>query len=128
MPLRRAPEALICPGAPRASSTEGRAAVRSGVLRQVEALLLPHLADDDEGGPHAQRLLHQPAQRDLPGALEVGLAGLHGDHVGQWHAELEDRKSTRLNSSHANISYAVFCLKKKNKSSRLRHTSFLTVA
>src|SRR3712207_6922538 len=27
----------------------------------------------------------------------------------------EDRKSTRLNSSHANISYAVFCLKKKNK-------------
>src|SRR3712207_9339539 len=28
-------------------------------------------------------------------------------------ALLEDRKSTRLNSSHANISYAVFCLKKK---------------
>src|SRR3712207_7014718 len=31
-----------------------------------------------------------------------------------------DRKSTRLNSSHANISYAVFCLKKKKKS--LEHT------
>src|SRR3712207_7722258 len=31
--------------------------------------------------------------------------------LGQRHAE--DRKSTRLNSSHANISYAVFCLKKK---------------
>src|SRR5258707_10093020 len=30
-----------------------------------------------------------------------------------------DRKSTRLNSSHANISYAVFCLKKKNKSEML---------
>src|SRR3712207_7115219 len=29
---------------------------------------------------------------------------------------LVDRKSTRLNSSHANISYAVFCLKKKNSS------------
>src|SRR3712207_8848853 len=29
------------------------------------------------------------------------------------HRELRDRKSTRLNSSHANISYAVFCLKKK---------------
>src|SRR3712207_7781644 len=28
--------------------------------------------------------------------------------------EQQDRKSTRLNSSHANISYAVFCLKKKN--------------
>src|SRR3712207_8311744 len=32
-----------------------------------------------------------------------------------------DRKSTRLNSSHANISYAVFCLKKKNN--YRRHTS-----
>src|SRR3712207_6953983 len=30
-----------------------------------------------------------------------------------------DRKSTRLNSSHANISYAVFCLKKKKKTYRL---------
>src|SRR3712207_1095633 len=30
----------------------------------------------------------------------------------------EDRKSTRLNSSHANISYAVFCLKKKKSSTR----------
>src|SRR3712207_7961002 len=34
---------------------------------------------------------------------------------------LEDRKSTRLNSSHANISYAVFCLKKKNHSLTLQH-------
>src|SRR3712207_7567561 len=31
------------------------------------------------------------------------------------HRIQEDRKSTRLNSSHANISYAVFCLKKKKK-------------
>src|SRR3712207_7537194 len=31
------------------------------------------------------------------------------------HHRPGDRKSTRLNSSHANISYAVFCLKKKNK-------------
>src|SRR3712207_8338081 len=35
-----------------------------------------------------------------------------------------DRKSTRLNSSHANISYAVFCLKKKNQVRRINlHTS-----
>src|SRR3712207_7129982 len=32
---------------------------------------------------------------------------------------LQDRKSTRLNSSHANISYAVFCLKKKKTSSQI---------
>src|SRR3712207_7364779 len=35
--------------------------------------------------------------------------------LGSGSASFEDRKSTRLNSSHANISYAVFCLKKKNK-------------
>src|SRR3712207_7414026 len=33
----------------------------------------------------------------------------------------QDRKSTRLNSSHANISYAVFCLKKKKKKNHLSH-------
>src|SRR3712207_7434474 len=38
----------------------------------------------------------------------VGLADLLG------RGPVRDRKSTRLNSSHANISYAVFCLKKKN--------------
>src|SRR5438067_6985779 len=36
--------------------------------------------------------------------------------------KLEDRKSTRLNSSHVSISYAVFCLKKKKKEHR-PHTS-----
>src|SRR3712207_6950813 len=34
---------------------------------------------------------------------------------GGWVKGVIDRKSTRLNSSHANISYAVFCLKKKKK-------------
>src|ERR1039457_7306896 len=35
-----------------------------------------------------------------------------------------DRKSTRLNSSHLVISYAVFCLKKKKNSSRIHHWTF----
>src|SRR3712207_7649114 len=46
----------------------------------------------------------------------LGHAHLHADrHVGVLGDGLGagDRKSTRLNSSHANISYAVFCLKKK---------------
>src|SRR3712207_6861895 len=52
-----------------------------------------------------------------------------GDIHSNWVADLKadfdkDRKSTRLNSSHANISYAVFCLKKKNYS--LTTTSFST--
>src|SRR3712207_7308922 len=37
---------------------------------------------------------------------------------------LQDRKSTRLNSSHANISYAVFCLKKKKILSRICSTRY----
>src|SRR2546430_12865680 len=36
----------------------------------------------------------------------------------------EDRKSTRLNSSHSQISYAVFCLKKKKTARSLRDTSY----
>src|SRR3712207_7960128 len=51
-----------------------------------------------------------------------------GDGGGEGRLELPqllrvhalDRKSTRLNSSHANISYAVFCLKKKNKGGSFR--------
>src|SRR5690349_22389502 len=38
-----------------------------------------------------------------------------GQRRSAFAVELEDRKSTRLNSSHVEISYAVFCLKKKTK-------------
>src|SRR3712207_8525998 len=48
------------------------------------------------------------AMQQLPG----------GDRVRLMTVRQEDRKSTRLNSSHANISYAVFCLKKKKTSRR----------
>src|SRR5699024_11678698 len=46
----------------------------------------------------------------------VGCNGLPGDRhaMGAWSGTT-DRKSTRLNSSHVSISYAVFCLKKKKK-------------
>src|SRR5436190_15162985 len=50
----------------------------------------------------------------------------HGGHKGTAACQLhmrhfkEDRKSTRLNSSHTVISYAVFCLKKKKKKNRFR--------
>src|SRR5262245_64316105 len=47
-----------------------------------------------------------------PGAavLPIRVAGWQRDAAGRWSI---DRKSTRLNSSHLGISYAVFCLKKK---------------
>src|SRR3712207_8869481 len=49
--------------------------------------------------------LPRRAARRVPGALDRRSGGAA--------ARGADRKSTRLNSSHANISYAVFCLKKK---------------
>src|SRR3712207_7527848 len=54
-----------------------------------------------------------PPQSSKP-AMKAGASRtvLEGPHRGTIHA-YPDRKSTRLNSSHANISYAVFCLKKK---------------
>src|SRR3712207_7596446 len=55
----------------------------------------------------------------LAALTDDGFAALEGAapvHVEGVRTHLfEDRKSTRLNSSHANISYAVFCLKKKKK-------------
>src|SRR3712207_7951292 len=59
-----------------------------------EVVILPD--NDEEGAAYAQKVA-----QDLLGVVETVKI-------------VEDRKSTRLNSSHANISYAVFCLKKKN--------------
>src|SRR5690606_40492349 len=41
------------------------------------------------------------------------------EYVDHLHEHFLDRKSTRLNSSHVKISYAVFCLKKKNKQKQI---------
>src|SRR5256885_12992369 len=46
-------------------------------------------------------------------------AWLLGNHPCCGHSRARDRKSTRLNSSHLVISYAVFCLKKKNRIGQL---------
>src|SRR2546430_8917154 len=64
-------------------------------------------------------------RNDVGGQLRTGSRRLHdgvvlaGDDVSGCDDERRscdpDRKSTRLNSSHSQISYAVFCLKKKNK-------------
>src|SRR5690242_20987015 len=41
-----------------------------------------------------------------------------------WELERRDRKSTRLNSSHMSISYAVFCLKKKKKHENAKYPAY----
>src|SRR3712207_7790607 len=80
---------------------------------QVEAVALPHRLPADRVG-----------RGDLEVARAVGGAGVDRQHAAARDgdplpalrlddAQHLDRKSTRLNSSHANISYAVFCLKKK---------------
>src|SRR5258707_6122724 len=58
-------------------------------------------------------ILRELERRRLAVLLDL-LPGGVGDAAGQKIKKNGDRKSTRLNSSHANISYAVFCLKKKN--------------
>src|SRR3712207_7193694 len=75
---------------------------------------------------------HQRHQPDIVGAEHDGMRVARGGAavdeglgagtaalVGDDDRRAQDRKSTRLNSSHANISYAVFCLKKKKPSSTL---------
>src|SRR3712207_8461078 len=66
----------------------------------------------------AQRGQQQPALLPRRGEVLLG-EGQHRGHRRLPDAvplrQLSDRKSTRLNSSHANISYAVFCLKKKKE-------------
>src|SRR2546422_1526262 len=74
-------------------------------------------------GAHGARRAH-PAARPVPalgpGSGEAASAGAHG------RESLGDRKSTRLNSSHGYISYAVFCLKKKKKKHKRRQLLLVT--
>src|SRR3712207_7946245 len=68
--------------------------------------------------------------REEHGDVERTLQAITGSAVLTVPQAQEDRKSTRLNSSHANISYAVFCLKKKTKSQRAvnrltNHTKYI---
>src|SRR3712207_7778850 len=66
-----------------------------------------------------------PRKQELaPGLRTDGLVRHHAhaaEAIERSQLGVVDRKSTRLNSSHANISYAVFCLKKK-KTTHQKHT------
>src|SRR3712207_7272023 len=66
------------------------------------------------GDPQLAEVERQPrvdaVQLGQPLAVAVGVDDVGGPRL--------DRKSTRLNSSHANISYAVFCLKKKKNNKK----------
>src|SRR3712207_6860473 len=102
------------PKAPR-KSPEGRRGARPGDER---AALLRRLAELEEREAHARHIIQTVGvsiwEEDFSQVQEL-LRELRRQGV----QDVRDRKSTRLNSSHANISYAVFCLKKK----KTRHTT-----
>src|SRR3712207_7721144 len=92
--IRRPPRSTLFPYTTLFRSDVERLPFRDRllVLGQVEPRVLARLAQ------------RRPVQdRHRRGVVVAGAGG-----------GAQDRKSTRLNSSHANISYAVFCLKKKN--------------
>src|SRR3712207_8057565 len=99
------------------------------IRRPPRSTLFPYTTlfrsdDDVDAGLAGQRVRARAAQ--LRAVLAVAVLHhddqrlLAGDQVHRAAdaalLDVGDRKSTRLNSSHANISYAVFCLKKKKKS------------
>src|SRR5690606_42106883 len=84
--------------------------------------LVLHPAAQGERVVLADRL---PVAHLEPGALQQAHGGADGGEfaVGEDVGVDEDRKSTRLNSSHVKISYAVFCLKKKKNEPRTTATN-----
>src|SRR3712207_8155117 len=93
------------------------------IRRPPRSTLFPYTTLFRSDGPNVElvhagvdHLSHQIPHGTVLGFEPVGqFLASTGDHLtGFGMDSWRDRKSTRLNSSHANISYAVFCLKKKN--------------
>src|SRR5438128_5288476 len=84
---------------------------RSSDLHEQSPKHIPEqpMNNDDSGGRFGA--LQQASRRKFMGGAGILSAGLMLTAARRTAA---DRKSTRLNSSHGSISYAVFCLKKKN--------------
>src|SRR2546430_11766102 len=78
---------------------------------------------------HGSSNLHQSSIDAMPAFIAGAPAGEADEPKAAQERlddyQFEDRKSTRLNSSHSQISYAVFFLKKNTKSSRPRYNTFL---
>src|SRR3712207_7336160 len=89
------------------------------IRRPPRSTLFPYTtlfrSDTDPIAPVLDELRRAPATRqlELRGLSMPAVAAQLASFLGRSPTDAEDRKSTRLNSSHANISYAVFCLKKK---------------
>src|SRR3712207_7003539 len=83
----------------------------SGAERPAEPPAVPGAVDVPEQGGRGGQADQQGA-RGAGGGVLVGSRAREAPRQPNYGEQQQDRKSTRLNSSHANISYAVFCLKK----------------
>src|SRR3712207_8788334 len=88
------------------------------IRRPPRSTLFPYTTLFRSAGDYAEEAafvasLLAAAPNPVWNVLELGSGG--GNNAVHLKASYTDRKSTRLNSSHANISYAVFCLKKKKQ-------------
>src|SRR2546430_13360050 len=96
------------------------------IRRPPRSTLFPYTTlfrSADQPGLSLVPLPHRPGAAHRQIGVEEAATGLHRHPLLDCHQPRDgrDRKSTRLNSSHSQISYAVFCLKKKN-SSATTHT------
>src|SRR3712207_8331204 len=99
--IRRPPRSTLFPYTTLFRSADGGEVMRRLLLTMLQALIDAEATAHIGAAPH-ERSESRTTQRN--GIRDRLVATTAGDL---------DRKSTRLNSSHANISYAVFCLKKK---------------
>src|SRR5690606_40070953 len=101
----------LLPRPPRSTLFPYTTLFRSQVVADHrEVLGVPDVVVDDAGGPSAVGVPAGGFLAPVPGLGARGRARVFAIHR---EASFLDRKSTRLNSSHVKISYAVFCLKKK---------------
>src|SRR3712207_8881866 len=96
--IRRPPRSTLFP-----YTTHFRSVPDASVDRVIASEVLEHIPDDARAMAEIARVLK-------PGGTVAVTVPRFGPERVCW----ADRKSTRLNSSHANTSYAVFCLKKPN--------------
>src|SRR3712207_6891989 len=103
LPISHSPNASRRPRVAAGASVRVRGASPVDVLVRTssDVLMVAPYAGITRSGSSGRRRVESPSQ---PGPPEL-------PHMAR--PTIGDRKSTRLNSSHANISYAVFCLKKK---------------
>src|SRR2546422_3875806 len=99
------------------------------IRRPPRSTLFPYTTLFRSGEYRSRRGAHYPAHLVFSAAIRkksLGTIGLFSMAKGQnsypyTEADRIDRKSTRLNSSHGYISYAVFCFKKKKKENNSHH-------